>query len=329
MPSSSAHGVRRVLTGALGAAAIVAVSMGVVAPPASAAGEKYVALGDSMASGPLIPDITGNVGCGRSTHNYAHDLAAQRGAELTDVTCSGAETKHMTESQSLSVAGVPTGTAPPQFDALSADTTLVTLTIGGNDAGLVGIAENCVNLDPTATPCKDRYTEGGVDQVAQRVDAIAPQVAAVLDGIHQRSPQARVLVTGYGLYIKPGGCWPAQPVLAVDADYLQGNVDRMNRVIAAQASAHGAEYVDVATPSAGHDACQSAGSKWIEGYVPLNPARPAPPEPARRGGLRRHHRRPPRLSGHRTASAVSTYVHRLRGAGLAGCEGSPRQVPAG
>jgi lysophospholipase L1-like esterase len=282
MSSPSVHGVRRFLTGALGVAATVAAAIGVTAPSASAAGERYVALGDSMASGPLIPNITGNVGCGRSTHNYAHELAARLGvAELRDVTCSGAETRHMTEQQSLSVAGVPTGTAPPQFDALSAETTLVTLTIGGNDAGLVGIAEDCVNLDPFATPCKARYTAGGVDQVAQRVDAAGPRIAAVLEGIHQRSPQARVLVTGYGLYVKHGGCWPVQPVLPVDADYLQGNVDRLNGVIAAQAAAHGAEYVDVRTPSAGHDACQGPTTRWVEGYVPLNPA--APLHPNQRG----------------------------------------------
>jgi lysophospholipase L1-like esterase len=279
MPSPSVHGLRRILAGTLGAAAAFAVTIGVVAPPASAAGQKYVALGDSMASGPLIPNITGNVGCGRSTHNYAHELAARLGAELHDVTCSGAETKHMTESQSLSVAGVSTGIAPPQFDALTADTTLVTLTIGGNDAGLVGIAEDCVNLDPTATPCKARYTEGGVDQVAQRVDAVGPRLATVLDGIHQRSPKARVLVTGYGLYVKPGGCWPLQPVLPVDADYLQGNVHRLNGVI----EADDAEYVDVETPSTGHDACRSATAKWVEGYVPVNLA--APLHPNQRGEL--------------------------------------------
>lgn len=241
----------------------------------------YVALGDSMASGPLIPDITGPLACGRSTHNYAHELAASIGASLRDVTCSGAKSKHMTEKQPLSLLDIPMGSAAPQFDALRPDTDLVTLTIGGNDAGLVGIAQDCMTLDPTATPCKDELTEGGVDQVAQRIAEFAPRLGAVLDGIHQRSPQARVIVTGYGLYIKPGGCWPLQPVLPVDADFLQGSVDRMNTVIARQSAAHGAEYVDVATPSKGHDSCQAPADKWVEGYVPTAAA--APLHPNRQG----------------------------------------------
>ncbi|WP_393056885.1 SGNH/GDSL hydrolase family protein [Streptomyces sp. LN549] len=262
------------------ALALAGLAVGTSASGAWAAGEdttSYVALGDSMASGPLIPDITGPVACGRSTHNYAHELAAGIGASLRDVTCSGAKSKHMTEKQSLSLLDIPMGSAPPQFDALRADTDLVTLTIGGNDAGLVGIAQDCMTLDPTATPCKDKLTEGGVDQVAQRIAEFAPRLAAVLDGIHQRSPQARVIVTGYGLYIKPGGCWPLQPVLPVDADFLQGSVDRMNTVIAEQSAAHGAEYVDVATPSKGHDACQAPSDKWVEGYVPTAAAAPLHP----------------------------------------------------
>lgn len=256
-------------------AAIAALAL---APAARAAAPEYVALGDSMASGPLIPDITGQLACGRSTHNYAHVLASQLGvAGLNDVTCSGAATKHMTESQSLSILGQPAGTAPPQFDALTADTKLVTLTIGGNDVGLVGVAQDCVNLLPTGTPCKNKYTQGGVDQIAQRVDAFEPKLSAVLDGIRQRSPQARVVLTGYGLYIKPGGCWPSVPVLPVDADWLQGSVNRMNGAIARQASAHGMTYIDLVAPSQGHDACQPASAKWLEGFVPTSPAAPLHP----------------------------------------------------
>ncbi|WTW93580.1 SGNH/GDSL hydrolase family protein [Streptomycetaceae bacterium NBC_01309] len=286
MKSSYRHGFWRLGKDVLAASALLGLVVGTGAASASAASAQdrqvYVALGDSMASGPLIPNITGPIACGRSTNNYAHELAASLGVdELRDVTCSGADTKDMTQPQSLSLLGVDMGTAPPQFDALSADTTLVTLTIGGNDAGLVGIAEDCVQLNPFGATCKSRYTAGGVDQVAARVDSVGPKLAAVLDGIHAKAPNARVVVTGYGLYIKPGGCWPIQPVLPVDADYLQANVDRLNGVIATQSAAHGAEYVDVRTPSAGHDICRSSSARWIEGFVPTNLA--APLHPNQRG----------------------------------------------
>ncbi|MBW8481296.1 SGNH/GDSL hydrolase family protein [Actinomadura parmotrematis] len=263
-------------------AAAVPALLGVLAlapaPAASAATAEYVALGDSMASGPLIPDVTGPVACGRSTHNYAHELTAKIGAAVfRDVTCSGADSDDMFNPQQTSLLGQTSVTVPPQLDALAATTTLVTLTVGGNDAGLIGVAEDCVKLDPTAATCRSEHTSGGVDQVAQRVDAFGPRLAAVLDAVHQRAPQARVVVTGYGLYIKAHGCWPVVPVLPSDADWLQGLVNRLNAVISAQAAAHGATYVDLVGPSAGHDACQSAAKKWIEGYVPVNLAAPLHP----------------------------------------------------
>lgn len=247
----------------------------------SATPQVYVALGDSMASGPLIPDPTGELACARSTHNYAHDMAAALGIPvLRDVTCSGASTFHMTNPQPLSIGGVSAGTAPPQFDALTPDTTLVTLTIGGNDVGLVGVAQGCEQLNPFAAPCEGKYVVDGVDSVAARTDAFAPKLAAVLAGIHQRSPQARVLVTGYGLYIKPGGCWPVEPVLDSDATWLQSEVDYLNSTIARTAAANGATYVDVRTPSAGHDSCQAESDRWVEGYVPLTLAAPLHPNEA-------------------------------------------------
>ncbi|KRV50172.1 hydrolase [Wenjunlia vitaminophila] len=274
-------GRRRLAGAALGVAALAGTVVGAASSPATAEAadrQVYVALGDSMASAPLVTPITGPIACGRSERNYAHLLAAQLQVdEFRDVTCSGADTKDMTEPQKLSLAGVDMGTAPPQFDALSSDTTLVTLTIGGNDAGLVGVAQDCMELNPFASPCKNDFVKDGVDTIAQRVDASGPKIGAVLDGIHQRAPQARVLVTGYGEYIKPGGCWPSVPVLGKDADWLQSLVDRMNGVIATQAAAHGAEYVDVRTPSKGHDACQSSDVRWVEGYVPENLAAPLHP----------------------------------------------------
>ncbi|MGI5207366.1 SGNH/GDSL hydrolase family protein [Spirillospora sp. CA-108201] len=271
-PSTARVSRGRVVRGAVGAIVLAGAALGGTAVPAAAA-QEYVALGDSMASGPLIPDITGPVGCGRSTHNYAHELASKLGAALRDVTCSGARTTHMTQSQSTSVGGVDTGTVPPQLDALTASTALVTLTIGGNDVGLVGIAQDCATLDPTATPCKGEFEE----QVAQRTRDFGPKLSAVLDGIRARSPKARIVVTGYGLYIKQNGCWPVQPVLPTDANFLQGSVNALNDVIRQRTAAHGGTYIDLVAPSAGHDACQSASKRWVEGYVPVHSAAPLHP----------------------------------------------------
>ena len=111
----------------------------------------------------------------------------------------------------------------------------------------------------------------------QRTAEFEPKLSAVLDGIRQRSPNARIVVTGYGLYIKPDGCWPLQPVLPTDADFLQGSVNALNAVIKRQAEAHGDTYIDLVTPSAGHDSCQSASQRWLEGYVPVHPAAPLHP----------------------------------------------------
>src|SRR5262245_31053508 len=94
-----------------------------------AAGNGYVALGDSYTAGPLIPNQSLNpLGCLRSTNDYAAVAARALGLSLRDVSCSGATTSHMANPQN-----VTPGPNPPQFDGLRSDTAVVTLGIGGND----------------------------------------------------------------------------------------------------------------------------------------------------------------------------------------------------
>ncbi|MBA2522223.1 MAG: SGNH/GDSL hydrolase family protein, partial [Solirubrobacterales bacterium] len=138
------------------------------APAAAAPGSGvYIALGDSYTSGPLVPNQHGSpIDCGRSDHNYPSLIAAEfQPAEFIDVSCGSAKTKDMAAPQT----GLPLGgTNPPQFDALRADATLVTVGIGGNDAGLVGVGEKCGQLgllDPFGTACRDYYAPGGNDSV--------------------------------------------------------------------------------------------------------------------------------------------------------------------
>jgi lysophospholipase L1-like esterase len=240
----------------------------------------YVALGDSYAAGPLIPDQV-NQPCLRSDHNYpglvALDLYI---TTFRDVSCSGATTDDFTQSQ-VGSGGVA---VPPQFDALTPDTALISLTIGGNDIGFGSVVSTCAQLsatNPFGAPCEAAMTAGGTDRLAEAINATAPKIAAALRGIHQRAPHARVLVVGYmDILPAPGvasGCWPLVPIAVGDVSYLRGVELQLNQMLALQASQNGASFVDAYTPTIGHDVCQIPLVKWVEGVIPLSPAAPFHP----------------------------------------------------
>jgi lysophospholipase L1-like esterase len=271
---------RRVLAVCTAFAALAGMLTGAAQADAVQGFQRYVALGDSYASGPLIPDQSLNpVGCVRSNHNYASDLTRSLGIPtLVDVTCGGATTVDMTAAQS-----VPLGSNPPQFDALTQDTDLVTVTIGGNDLGFTSVLETCAELsltNPFGHPCRDHYTAGGTDQLAAEVAATAPKVAAVLTGIRQRAPKATVVVVGYLRILPPSvGCWPVVPISVGDVPYLDNVEHELNAMLGTQASAAGDVFVNPGITT-GHDVCRSEATKWVEGIVPTAPAFPVHPNAA-------------------------------------------------
>jgi lysophospholipase L1-like esterase len=253
----------------------VAVVAAIVFAGAAQAAPRYVALGDSYAAGPLIPLPLPPFGCLKSSNNYGH--IAQRTfqyAEFRDPSCSGAETEDMTQPQNVSP-----GPNPPQFDSLSADTALVTLTIGGNDIGFSSIAEDCVSIVPFGSRCRDQYVQNGQDEISRRIAETAPKVDAVLDGIRARSPQTRILVVNYSaIFPHTGrGCYPRMPVARGDVPWLREKQEELNAMLAQQAGANGAEIVDVYAASVGRDACASSGTRWVEPYVPATAAAPLHP----------------------------------------------------
>jgi len=278
--SPACHRLRPALPRLLAALAASVLFTTVLAGAAAAGtGPSYVALGDSYTAGPLIPSLTGSpAGCARSTHDFPHLVAAAIGAtSFKDVSCQGADTSSMAHSE-----GVPLGTNPPQLNALSPSATVVTVQIGGNDIGFIDIVINCTVLsftDPFGSPCKDHYTSGGTDKLRAAVDKTAPKIAAVLKAIHQRAPNARVFLAGYPDILPDTGtgCWPRVPVAHGDVPYLRGVERYLNKMLATQAAANGATYVDTYTASIGHDFCQKTGVKWIEGIVPTSPAAPVHP----------------------------------------------------
>jgi lysophospholipase L1-like esterase len=262
---------------------VLAAALATFAGVAQAATGPYVALGDSYTSAPLVPNPTGNpILCGRSTNNYPQDVKrAISPTSFTDASCSSATTADMTQSQSLE-GGLQT--APPQFNALGAQDALVTVGIGGNDAGLIGVAEECAKLDaawPFGSRCKSHYNSGGTDTEVAKINATGPKVASTIRGIHARAPQARVLVVGYpdGLPQNGSTCYPVVPYSSGDVTYFNSLELKLNAVIKQAAQANGATYVDTFSSSIGHDACKGS-SAWVNGIIPTSAAFPLHPNAA-------------------------------------------------
>jgi lysophospholipase L1-like esterase len=257
--------------------AAVAASLVALAVAPGAAQAQWVGLGDSFAAGPLIPNQTLNpLGCLRSTNNFARRAAAQTGRSLVDASCSGARTDHMFAPQSTDA-----GTNPPQLNALTSTTGVVSLQIGGNDIGFSEILQNCATVNPFGRPCQNRYVRNGVDELRVRIANTAPKVDAVLTEIRRRSPAARVLVVNYAAIVPHTGfgCWPQVPLAFSDVPYVRGIHVALNQMLAQRVAAAGGNVriVDTYGPSAGRDACRGSGTRWVEPLVPGNAAAPFHP----------------------------------------------------
>lgn len=247
---------------------------------------RYVALGDSFTSGPLIPTQV-DLNCVRSNRNYPSLVAASiRPASFTDVSCGGASTGDIL-NPSTGQLGLP---VPAQINAVDATAALVTIQIGGNDIGFSGVVSSCAEASlnsPFGSPCKDRYTAGGTDQLQARIAATAPKVATVLQTVRAAAPSAQVVVLGYiALLPDTGyGCWPVVPIAYGDVPYLRSVHKSLNSMLATTAAANGARYIDVYTPSIGHDSCKSSSVRWVEGLFPQSSAAPFHPNAAGEQGM--------------------------------------------
>lgn len=265
--------VRAGLLCAVLSAALIAVSTA----PAHAADEvefeHYVALGDSYTAGPLIPaQLPGPLGCFRSSANYPAFLATYfRVRTFTDVSCSAARTEHLFESQTGILPGsLPENTNAPQLLALTPETDLVTLGIGGNDFGLFGeMIDQCADLAaerPDAyAPCREHFTVRGVDTKLRDARAIQGNVDQALAAIKKRAPRATVVVVNYLHILPETGTCANVPFAAGDYRWGTRVHQALNTSLRKAARKHRAEYVDMYAASVGHDACAAPREQWVNG----------------------------------------------------------------
>ncbi|GAA2053128.1 SGNH/GDSL hydrolase family protein [Williamsia deligens] len=259
--------------------AIVAPLMAMSAPAAAdTAPVRYVALGDSRAAAPSLTSFFEGSGCARSHQGYPYRVrAALHPASFTDATCIAATTDDVVSHGQQTLLPVPK-TQRPQIDALRPDTTLVTLSIGGNDIAWASLLQPCFGL----TNLRDsgcRREAGLRTRQNVALTDLLPKVERVLDAIRQRSPRARVVVVGHGGYFGRTGCSPTATVGTADMAFIADFFRRFDGTLAEAARSRAATYVDIAGPAVGHDSCAPIGTRWFAGQFPSGLTPPNHPTP--------------------------------------------------
>ena len=224
---------------------------------------KYVALGDSYTADPSVSaQAPGSPSkCERSAKNYPHLVAAALGLELTDVSCDGADVGDLQRSQ---LHGVP-----PQFQALTPATQVVTVGIGGDDGNLfASLLNDCAeaSLHPRqagGAPCG----RGGA-KLPRSAAADEPHLSGAYAHIHELAPGAKVFVVGYpDVFTAHGACPKVLPFTRAANAFANSTEKDLNKAVKQAAEANGDVYVDTYSSSVTRNSCASPAVRWIEPFV--------------------------------------------------------------
>ena len=230
---------------ALVTAAFAAVTALVIsAAPAGAAAPSYVALGDSYSSGTGTRTyLADGTSCLRSVYAYPSLIASAKGYALNFRACSGAKISDVTNSQ---------------LSALTASTSYVTLSVGGNDAGFADVLTTC------AQPSWLSNCNGAVDRAQAYIRNTLPAaLTSLYASIRARAPQAKVTVVGYPRIFNGEDCNLLTWFSPTEESRLNATADLLNSTTAARASAAGYSFANPTSRFVGHAVCDSP--EWING----------------------------------------------------------------
>lgn len=234
-----------------------------------------VALGDSYSSGEGTGNyyINSNVDGGTASADACHRSpnAWSRQATLADssstvgtradsvsdttmdyhlIACSGAKTENILSVTSPPNAFGKSGTNEngelPQLDQgyLDSNTTLVTLSIGGNDSRFTPVLTDCIT-SLLLHDCADVTHSGdsaplGTAEPALIAGQVHDSIVDVLSEIHKRAPNAQVILMGYpALFSNNGNCFASRITAAVISSYpIDNSIGVLASVADIAASTH-------------------------------------------------------------------------------------------
>jgi lysophospholipase L1-like esterase len=222
-------------------ASAVAITAGFAATAQSAsAAVNYAALGDSYSSGQGAGSYdSGSGNCNRSNNAYPKLWAnAHSPSSFQFAACSGATTDSVMSGQ---------------LGALGSGTTLVSITVGGNDAGFASTMQTCV-LSSDATCLSAVNTAKSYMQ-----NTLPGKLDTVYRAISSRAPSAKVVVLGYPrLYKIVNLC---VGLSNTKRNALNGAADLLDSVVSQAASRSRFVFSDVRDEFSGHELCSADG--WL------------------------------------------------------------------
>jgi lysophospholipase L1-like esterase len=235
-------------------------------------GAAYVALGDSYTAGRGMEPVA-DESCSRSEINYPSLVdKALKIKSFADRSCAGARTENLRTPQIQGQKRVN----EPQLNAIGTDTELVTIGMGLNDgaisAGLLLICTTPSSPEPNDV-CK-HYLDQPQSNVEAQIKAAAARLEDALATIAKKAPKAEIVVVGYPRLVpdhgscgSPGHPGDLLPVPEAQVTRLRETMKFVNDVWRDTADRAGARYVDMYTPSEGHDICSD--DPWVNGYLPV------------------------------------------------------------
>ena len=228
----------------------------------------YVAMGDSFASGegswdyekgtdfddrddlwPFNDDEEDHNRCHRSANAYAQIIAADNDFAGGDqfVACSGAQIDDFDEPNGANTD------EDAQLDQLDENTSLVTLSVGGNDLGFADVIEDCVINGERGVGFVDSCQEKHDARITKRLPQLKRELISLYRQVKQQAPNARIVVVGYPpLFAEDPEDDYGNLLFGEDQQWMNERAGDLNTVLAEAAEEAGVEFVDPTNAFRGH-----------------------------------------------------------------------------
>lgn len=233
--------------------------------PSTATRARVVAaLGSSFAAGPGIEPVADAIAM-RSERNYAHLFADRIGAELVDLTVSGASTANVVDAPQQTMTGQ---TLPPQIDGVPADADIVTITAGGNDLQFAGamlytawlrfdphspLVQNLAAMFPDGIPLPTN------DDVQRATDGLI----RVVEKTRSKAPSARIVLVDY-LTVLDADSASSTPFTEDELEALLAIQEAIGRVFRDAADQTGADLILASELSVDH--ALGSTDPWVQPF---------------------------------------------------------------